>query len=298
MIILPYSTEVLVERKPVSNIAIIAICIVMFVLMALGVFSESTIKAMALSGWNPLGLFTHQFLHAGVLHLGFNMLYLWVFGNTLNAKLGNLTYFVLFLTCGITAAALHNLLSGGLAIGASGAINGIIGFYLILHPINRISCFWLFPLIFMIRWGTFEATGFWLILTWFLIDALMAVFGAGSQVAYWGHIGGFLGGVCLGVVFLKSGWVEMSQYDNPTLLDYLKGKRTTVSKQSQPASASPSAASDLARTMIAQREGTTATATFTTTCPHCEKPAELSRSRIGQPSACPLCGGVFVVDDA
>lgn len=220
--IVPYSTEVHISKWPFGNIAIIGACVICAAALFAGCFPDGLLKLMVLSGWNPAGLIGHQFLHAGILHLAFNMLYLWVFGNAVCEKVGNLVYVGMFLLCGVVAGAVHNLMAGGTAVGASGAINGVIGFYLVLHPINRVNCFYWF-----FRPGTFAVSGYWLILFWFAVDAWHALAGSETGIAYWAHVGGLLCGLGLGVVALKTGLARMADYDNPTLLDCLAGRKPT-----------------------------------------------------------------------
>lgn len=77
--IIPYSTDVLIKKWPISNLAIMGCCIVAFVMLITGHFSRELLEATILTGWNPIRLIAHQFIHAGLWHLLFNMLYLWVF---------------------------------------------------------------------------------------------------------------------------------------------------------------------------------------------------------------------------
>lgn len=87
-----------------------------------------------LDGWELKGIFGHMWLHAGFFHIAGNLLFLWVFGNAVCSKVGNFTYLLFYLCVGVFAAAAHLVFSGGTAIGASGAINGIVGMFLIFFP--------------------------------------------------------------------------------------------------------------------------------------------------------------------
>jgi membrane associated rhomboid family serine protease len=241
---------------------------------------------MVLEGWKPLGLIGHPFLHGGLLHLVFNMLYLWIFGNAVCEKIGSLAFAAVYFATGIFAGAVHTLLDGSPAIGASGAINGVVGFYLVLHPINRINCFywWFF------KAGTFDIAGFWLILLWFVMDAIGAFGGAGGQIAYWAHVGGFVSGFALGVMFLKLGWARMESYDNPTLLDYLADNRDRE-RLARPKPARPAAHSSgsgpamkplPARVPPARRS-------LDLDCPHCNRRLEVPVDVFGTVFVCPAC---------
>lgn len=225
---IPYSTEVLIKRWPATNLAIIGLCVVALAvtLIAAGPTLDEgetlgPLEMFVLRGWHPVQLAGDMFLHASLWHLFFNMLYLWVFGNAVCEKTGNLVYACVFLVCGALSGTAHLLFDGGPAVGASGAINGVIGFYLVLYPVNRVNCFYFF----FIKAGTFAVAGFWLILLWFGVDAWCAISGAGGNTAYWAHVGGILVGFLLGLLFLGCGWVKMRDYDNPTLLDCLRPKR-------------------------------------------------------------------------
>ncbi|MEM7626591.1 MAG: rhomboid family intramembrane serine protease [Planctomycetota bacterium] len=162
-------------------------------------------QALILDGWNPVGLVGHMFLHAGIVHLLGNMLFLWVFGNAVCAKVGNGVYPLLFLGLGLSAAFMHNVMDGSTAIGASGAINGVIGFYLILYPLNNISCYFIFGL----HPVEFSVSSVWMILFWLAFDVWGVVTGA-SGVAYWAHLGGFAAGAGLAAFLVSRGVIEMT----------------------------------------------------------------------------------------
>jgi len=290
--IIPYSTEVEITRWPFSNLAIMAGCVGVFVLLLGGYVSPSVIEAMILTGWNPIGLVGHQFVHAGFGHILFNMLFLWVFGNAVCEKVGNGVYGAAFLLAGIAAAALHNIMDGAPAVGASGAINGIVGLYLVLYPINRITCFfWFF------RPGTFDVSGFWLILFWFVVDAWQAFSGAETGIAYWGHVGGFVLGVGLGFLFLATGVARMASYDNPTLLDYLSKRKTRGASVTERGSAArPGALAGVAERIVprpAPRRDVVPFAAqpyLNVDCPHCLQNLDVPTSMIGHTFACASCG--------
>lgn len=145
-----------------------------------------------------VGLFTSQFLHADLLHLGFNMLFLWVFGNNIEERLGRLRFLPFFLVCGALAGlaqALSDPDSAVPLIGASGAISGILGAYLVLYPRVRV---WTVVLPFFFLPFTLPA---WLWLA--IYFALQFVYlgdsatSGGGGVAYMAHIGGFVAGLAL-----------------------------------------------------------------------------------------------------
>jgi membrane associated rhomboid family serine protease len=186
------------------------------------VIPKEVIASMVLNGWSPTGLIGHVFLHSGWIHLIGNMLFLWVFGNAICSNTNNIIYPFLYFGLGFVAAVTHILLDGGPAIGASGAINGIIGVALVMYPLNRVSVFWTF----FIRGGTFEISAWIPICFWFVFD-LWGAFSGGGHVAYWAHIGGLLGGMIFGMLALHFGWVQLTEYDNRSLLEIIKRQQRT-----------------------------------------------------------------------
>lgn len=204
MAILPYSTNVPFARLPAANFVIVAAVIATFVAQVTG----GDFRALVLDGWGADGLFGYMWIHAGLLHVGGNMLFLWVFGNAPCARVGNLTFAAVYLVAGVAGGVLHLTLSAGPAVGASAAVNGIVGLYLVLYPSAPVSCFYWLGL-----WvGTFEVRGIWLILLWFAFDIWGALSGGGGT-AYWAHIGGFVVGVGAGLVLLASGVVTMARHE-------------------------------------------------------------------------------------
>jgi membrane associated rhomboid family serine protease len=147
-----------------------------------------------------LTIVTSMFLHGGLLHLGGNMLYLWIFGNNIEDLLGPVRYIVFYFFCGLVAAAaqiIFRISSPMPMIGASGAIAGVLGAYYIRFPRARVQC-----LVFLF----FLVTVVWLpaslvLLLWFLLQVLnsLGVIGHSAQggVAVFAHIGGFIAGWAL-----------------------------------------------------------------------------------------------------
>jgi membrane associated rhomboid family serine protease len=172
-------------------------------------------EAFLLDGWDPSSLFGHMFLHGGFLHLLGNMLFLWIFGNAVCAKVGNISFPFIYLFLGFCAAVVHLVADGSPAVGASGAINGVVGMFLVWYPLNSISCFYLWGFIPML--GTaFSISSCWMILFWLVFDIWGAA-STGGSTAYWAHIGGFAVGFALAVALLKIGLVEMEE-DEKSLL--------------------------------------------------------------------------------
>ena len=148
----------------------------------------------------PLTIFSSMFLHGGFLHLFGNMLYLWIFGNNIEDTLGHFRFFLFYLVCGLLAAVIQIISDPNLKVpmvGASGAIAGILGSYLLLFPGARIlTLFFLFIFVKLIRIPALIILGFW-----FFIQLLSVGGAAVSNVAFFAHIGGFLGGLTLVKLF-------------------------------------------------------------------------------------------------
>ena len=144
-------------------------------------------------------LFTHMFLHAGWLHLGGNMLYLWVFGNNVEDTLGALRFLVFYLACGIAAALGQGLLAPAPMVGASGAVAGVLGAYLILFPSARVSTLVFLGLfITVVQIPALVVIGFWIVIQILqsLTELRITQHEAGG-VAYFAHVAGFAAGVVL-----------------------------------------------------------------------------------------------------
>jgi len=152
-----------------------------------------------------LGVFTSMFMHAGWLHILGNMLFLWVFGDNVEDALGHVRYLAFYLIVGLAAAAtqiafsMDSLVPG---IGASGAIAGVMGAYLVMFPRARIAVF--MPLFFFLGAPYIPAAA--LIGIWFLMQLFTGVASLGqaagdSGVAWWAHVGGFLAGLLLVSLF-------------------------------------------------------------------------------------------------
>ncbi len=145
-------------------------------------------------------LLTHMFLHGGWLHIIGNMLYLWVFGDNVEDRLGGPTYLLFYLLCGIVAAIGQGLVAPGPMLGASGAIAGVLGAYLVLFPGARIrTLIFLGIFITVLQLPAVIVIGFFIVIQ--LIDAFgslrMTGHPAADQVAYFAHLLGFAAGVAL-----------------------------------------------------------------------------------------------------
>ena len=145
-------------------------------------------------------LFTSMFLHGGLMHLGGNMVYLWIFADNVESVLGHVKFILFYLVCGIAAGILQTVIDPGSTIpviGASGAIAGVLGAYMITFPRARVhTLVFLFVFITTIRIPAIYVLGFW-----FLIQLTNGLGSLGTLttggVAWFAHIGGFVAGVGL-----------------------------------------------------------------------------------------------------
>ncbi len=151
----------------------------------------------------PLSLFSSMFLHGGFLHLAGNMLYLWIFGDNVEDQLGHVKFFIFYILCGLAASLLHIITAPNSKVpmvGASGAIAGVLGAYMIRFPRARILT--LIFLGFFIRIVAVPALfvlGFWFILQ--LLYAFPSIGSTSGGVAWFAHVGGFLAGIVLFKLF-------------------------------------------------------------------------------------------------
>lgn len=222
--LLPYEVDVLLPRLPIANFVIIGLCFAIFGLESSEILSEEVLQNLVCDGWNPVGLIGYMFLHADFFHVLFNMLYLWIFGNLICSKLGALRYAVVYLILGVLSAIMHILVSPQSVIGASGAVNGIIGFYLVVTPLSRVTCaYW-----FFFRGGIVSIASYWIIAFWLSCDIFGALHGGGNT-AYWAHLGGFFSGMGIGALFTGLDWITFETYDNKTLLQILFKKEPRLS---------------------------------------------------------------------
>lgn len=150
----------------------------------------------------PLTIFTSMFLHGGLWHLAGNMLFLWIFGNNVEDALGRARFVAFYLACGVAAALVQVVASAAgndramldvPMVGASGAIAGVLAAYMVLFPRARVTT--LVIVVFFFRIVPLPA-GLFLGL-WFVLQVLLVVFGGGTGVALFAHIGGFVAGYLL-----------------------------------------------------------------------------------------------------
>jgi membrane associated rhomboid family serine protease len=213
--VIPIRDTIRSRTAPVVTVALIVINVMVFLHeIALGPYIERFVYAYgliprrfvywpgdALDPMRLLPLFTSMFWHGGWLHLIGNMLYLWIFGDNVEDRLGHLRFLLFYIVAGAAAGLTHVALSPTSmlpTVGASGAIAGVLGAYLVTFPRSRVLTF--VP-IFFLPWFVEVPAVVYLIL-WFLMQLLEGIGSLGASVeiggvAVWAHVGGFVAGVVL-----------------------------------------------------------------------------------------------------
>jgi membrane associated rhomboid family serine protease len=172
--------------------------------LSASVFDYGLVPARVLGpggGWHTV--ITSMFLHGGWMHLLGNMWFLWIFGNNVEDAMGHVRFVVFYLLCGIAAAGLQTAFSPGSTIpmvGASGAIGGVMGAYVLMYPRVHVHLF----VILGFYVNTIAVPAYFMLGYWFLLQVVsgsMAVGAEGGGVAFWAHVGGFAAGALLSFVF-------------------------------------------------------------------------------------------------
>ncbi|GAB4487314.1 MAG: rhomboid family intramembrane serine protease [Thermodesulfovibrionales bacterium] len=208
---IPFKDDNPTRTIPVVTIAFIALNIFVFIVQLMSDAEQGRLAytfgaiPSSMFGSGPaqpvppyITVFSSMFMHGGLFHIGGNMLYLWIFGNNVEDALGHLSFIVFYLFCGIAAALSHALLNPSSTvpmIGASGAISGVLGAYLVLFPHARVhTLVFLGFFVQVIRVPALIVIGFWAIIQ--VLNGLIAQGMAGQGgVAWFAHVGGFVAGL-------------------------------------------------------------------------------------------------------
>jgi membrane associated rhomboid family serine protease len=218
---IPLRDDIPSAARPITNYLLIAICTAVFLYMVLALGSESRVESFVFTygaipaeiagraGASPLRAYptiiSSMFMHGGWFHLIGNMLYLWIFGDNVEDLMGHIGYGIFYLLTGVAATLTHVFLNAGSdvpLVGASGAIAGVLGAYLVLFPRARILS--LLPLGLFSR--IMEVPALVFLPIWFLLQFLQGVADIGGTeagVAWWAHIGGFIAGIILVPIFTR-----------------------------------------------------------------------------------------------
>ena len=217
---IPYKDDNPTAIFPFVTIGLIVLNVIIFFLQIISpsdpvktVFAYGAIPhfLVTFKGVQPvhpvLTIFTSMFMHGGFLHLAGNMLYLWIFGNNIEDKLGHVRFIIFYLTCGVVAAYSHAITEPSAMIpmvGASGAVSGILGAYLLLFPHARVhTLIFLGFFIQVVRLPALFVIGFWIVIQFINGVVSKGVVNQGG-VAWFAHIGGFVFGILIIKIFIKS----------------------------------------------------------------------------------------------
>lgn len=209
------------DENPTHSVPIITYLLILFNVLVfifqvlIGSQNEAFIDQFALkpasltsgvTAWGVFTIFSSMFMHAGLAHIGGNMLYLWIFGDNVEDRMGSFKYLLFYIFGGVVASLTHVLTNPNSTIptvGASGAIAAVLGAYLVLFPSQRVLT--LIPLGFWLRMTMLPASlvlGLWFVLQFFQGVLSLGMTDVGG-VAFWAHIGGFVTGVLLGRLLKK-----------------------------------------------------------------------------------------------
>lgn len=220
---LPVRTDRPLRTKPVINIAIIVINVIVHMLVHKGgpYQFEATAGPYFLDPQNPswYQFITSVFLHADWWHLIGNMALLYVFGNNVEDRLGHVGYAAFYLAGGVLAGLGHAMVDNSPVLGASGAVSAVSGGFLALFPLTRVTILYIFFFI-----GFFQIPSMYLILFFFAQDALFYMNKFGG-VAYMAHMAGTAYGFTLGILLLKSRVLAREPYDMISMLEHRKRRR-------------------------------------------------------------------------
>jgi len=216
--VIPLDDDNPTTTRPYATVGILIVCVLVYLLVndpksdfglvpAVLTGRDARPGMAVVPAWTTV--FTYMFMHGGFWHLAGNMLFLWIFGNNIEDAMGHARFFAFYVLCGVAAVFAQVLPNPGSIvpmIGASGAISGVLGAYLLLYPRARVLLG--LPLGFLIvQLGRFPAG--WVLVAWFVMQLLMGgmnatrVAGAEGGVAFGAHIGGFVAGLLLVTIFKR-----------------------------------------------------------------------------------------------
>lgn len=208
---IPYKDDNPIHIIPFSTVLIIAMNILVFITQLLsgddsrsivfryGAIPHNIISFKSNQPIHPaLTIFTSMFMHGGLFHLAWNMLYFWIFGNNIEERLGHIRFVLFYLFCGVVAAFSHALFSPGSnipMIGASGAVAGMLGAYILLFPMAKVhTIIFLGFYVTVVKIPALIVIGFWAI-----IQVVSGLLSSGSAnlggIAFFAHVGGFFAGL-------------------------------------------------------------------------------------------------------
>jgi len=210
---IPIGSDYRMRRVPLVNYALVAANVLIFLL---GYNSETEqgyallVRAQLLLDPSSPQLhqfFTSVFLHADFMHLAGNMIFLWVFGNAINDRFGQVGYGAFYLSAGVLAGLGHMMFSSAPVLGASGAIAAVTGAYLVLFPLVRLKLLFWFYIITVLH-----VSSMYFLLFCFIKDAYMSLRG-GGEVAYEAHLSGYIFGIGVSAMLLATKILPRNSFD-------------------------------------------------------------------------------------
>ncbi len=212
--IIPIRTDRRLQHTPWVNYALIFINVAIFLLTRHQLGSASVFRFMLNPQFPAIDQFiTYQFLHAGWMHLIGNMLFLYIFGNSVEDRLGKVGYLAFYLAGGVMAGFGHAMLESSPVLGASGSVAAVSGAYLALFPKSNVTILYFFFLI-----GFIELPSMWLIGFYIAQDLFFELMG-GGRVAYLAHLAGYAFGFATGIGLLKVRLLPREPYDMLTMIE-------------------------------------------------------------------------------
>ena len=216
----PISDDNPSSSTPYVTYILIGLCSFVFVLQYLSQMNPSIfynfgfIPADFFSDYSSITIYTSMFLHGGLFHIAGNMLYLWIFGDNIEAELGSIKFLIFYLVCGVIASLAQGIVDPDSLIpliGASGAVAGILGAYLILYPSANVRVFvWIFIFIQIINVPAGIVLAIWIIGQFFSLGSSMS-----DGVAYMAHVAGFMSGLMYMFLFRKRDKVQSTHHSRP-----------------------------------------------------------------------------------
>ncbi len=218
--IIPLRTDSPLRTTPYMNWALIAANVIIFIVT---LSNPQLGERYAISAHHPtvIQFFTYQFLHEGWMHIIGNMLFLYIFGNNVNDRLGHIGYLALYLGGGVFSGISYVITSphGGQMVGASGAISAVTGAYLVLLPRSNVTI-----LYFIILIGVVEISSIWFIVGFFVYDVYLNLT-ASDRVAHMAHIGGTVFGALMCMLLLALHLLPRDQFDMVAMIQRWNRRR-------------------------------------------------------------------------
>jgi membrane associated rhomboid family serine protease len=223
-VLIPINVDVPMQRWPYANWALIGLtCILAVVYLSDPASGEGVFVLWSGGDFEPVQLIGSLFGHGDPLHLIGNMAFLFVFGNAIDAKLGHLPFLALYFGLGVLESLVWLALGDGSpTLGASGAIMGIVGVFLVLYPRNDVTCFYYFGPVFT---GTFSVSSYWIILMYIAFDVVGLALAGESGVNHLAHFAGAASGFAIAASLNAAGVIKSADGEE-TIIDLYRARHS------------------------------------------------------------------------